>query len=113
MGCSHLPRPRLRQISKPRYGLIQSNAYGGIVLKRRRRRLEWIHRFPGSVFTLGSDKDQREFSLSRSLQVSCVNARGIPTVVYQVHHMLSYPGGGVGTLARGVGTLGYPPSGPG
>ena len=27
---------------------------------------------------------------------SCVNARGIPTVAYQVLHMLSYPGGGGG-----------------
>ena len=34
---------------------------------------------------------------------SCVNARGILTAAYQVLHMLSYPGG-LGTLARGVGT---------
>ena len=25
---------------------------------------------------------------------SCVNTRGIPTVVYQVLHLMSYPGGG-------------------
>ena len=49
---------------------------------------------------------------------SCVNARGIPTVAYQVFHLLPYPGGGglptlVGvptlagapTLARGIPTL--------
>ena len=47
---------------------------------------------------------------------SCVKARGIPTAAYEVLHMLYYPGGGgrylgrgggggVGTLARGLGTL--------
>ena len=46
---------------------------------------------------------------------SCVNARGIPTAVYQVLHMLSYPGGYLPWLGEGYlpwprGTyLGVPP----
>ena len=49
-----------------------------------------------------------EEKLSRTRKSSCVNARGIP---YQVLHMLSYPPGGVGTLAGGGGGryLGVPP----
>ena len=42
-------------------------------------------------------------SVKLTRKSSCVNARGIPTVAHQVLHMLSYPGRGVGTLARGEG----------
>ena len=30
---------------------------------QKRHRLEWIHRFPSCVFTLSSDKDQRNYLL--------------------------------------------------
>ena len=41
---------------------------GGIILERNRKwhRLEWTHRSHSCVYILGSGKDQREFSLSRS-----------------------------------------------
>ena len=44
---------------------------------------------------------------------SCVNTRGILTAAYQVFHMLSYPGEGVGILARGWVPWGTPLSRPG
>ena len=44
---------------------VSLHCKGGITLerkwKRKRHRLEWIHRFPSYVFTLGSGKDQRNF----------------------------------------------------
>ena len=33
---------------------------------------EWLHSFPSCVFIVGNDKDQREFSLSPSLQYNCI-----------------------------------------
>ena len=41
----------------------------GFILERKRHRLKWIRRFPSFVFTLCSDKDKIELSLS--LQYNC------------------------------------------
>ena len=35
--------------------------YIGAKAKRKRNRLEWIHRFPSCVFTLGGRNDQSNF----------------------------------------------------
>ena len=50
-----------------------------------------------------------QLHIGKKRKSSRVNARGIPTVAYQVLHMLSYPGGGyLPWRGGGVGTSGYP-----